>query len=102
MAEDDAATWYRVFVASRTPREEIRRRVDGWRAAERREREVRALEGPRPPSQALEDALDLCQQDPLPVGGVDPVREREEEATRTAWDRLRRGLAWQRSARARP
>jgi hypothetical protein len=82
--------------------EEIRRRVEGWRAAERREREVREAEGAPPVSVALEAGLELCQLDPHPPGTVDPVRAREDESARRAWDRLRRGLGWQPSATARP
>jgi hypothetical protein len=82
--------------------EEIRRRVEGWRAAERREREVREAEGAPPVSVALEAGLELCQLDPHPPGTVDPVRAREDESARRAWDRLRRGLGWQPNATARP
>jgi hypothetical protein len=109
---DQLLWWARAMKAARaaeTPpgrspssaREEIRRRVDGWRAAERREREAREAEGSPPPSVALQDGLELCLLDPLSPGSADPVREREDELVRAAWDRLRRGLGWQRSAPAR-
>jgi hypothetical protein len=69
---------------------QLRQRVQGWRAAEVRERQLRALEGSLPPAEALEAALELCELMPENAGS-DPIRERETERARLAWRRLRDG-----------
>lgn len=69
---------------------QLRRRVQGWRAAEVRERQLRALEGASAPAEALEAALELCELMPEHAGS-DPLREREAEQARLAWRRLRDG-----------
>jgi hypothetical protein len=70
----------------------IRQRVQGWRAAEVRERELRREEGAMTPADALEAALELCELLPEDADS-DPLREREVEQARLAWRRLRDG--WQ-------
>jgi len=70
--------------------EQLRRRVRGWRAAEVRERQLRAIEGAVAPEAALEAALELCELLPDQTAS-DPLREREVEQARSAWRRLRDG-----------
>jgi len=69
---------------------QLRRRVLGWRAAEVRERQLRATEGSLAPADALEAALELCElmhESARP----DPLRERAVEHARVTWRRLRDG-----------
>jgi hypothetical protein len=69
---------------------QLRKRVLGWRAAEVRERQLRAAEGALAPADALEAALelwDLMHENARP----DSLREREVERARMAWRRLRDG-----------
>jgi hypothetical protein len=75
-------------------REQIRRRVSGWRAAERRERALQRSEGPMAPADALAAALELAALNPTVLLASDAVRARETDAARAAWRRLRRRLAW--------
>jgi hypothetical protein len=84
---------------SKTPRNEWLRRIEGWRAAERRERAVRAQEGAPEPIRALEIGLDLCSLNPTVVAELDRTRAREVAAARNAWDKLRRRLGWRPAAR---
>lgn len=69
--------------------EAIRRRVQGWRAAELRELELRRQEAPLDPEASLEASLELC--DLLGDGAfvADAVREREVAQARVAWAKLR-------------
>ena len=75
-------------------REEIRRRVLGWRAAEAMEQEVRRAEGPLSPRESLAWAEELCALNPETFGQPDAVREREVAEARGAWDKLRARLGW--------
>ena len=69
--------------------EQLRRRVQGWRAAEARERELRRTEGPMSPAESFEAAMDLCELLPEVDGAPDPLRVREVELARRTWRRLR-------------
>jgi hypothetical protein len=74
---------------------DLRRRVLGWRAAERREQALRAREAPPSPAEALEAAFELSelfgQASKLP----DVVRAREVGEARAAWRTVRQRLACQ-------
>jgi hypothetical protein len=72
---------------------DLRRRVMGWRAAERRERLLQAQQGPVDPGESLETAIDLLQLLPNEVSGPDIVRTREIGFARAAWRKLRVRLA---------
>ena len=67
----------------------IRRRVQGWREAERRERSLRSEAGPLEPAAALHAALELCELRPTESLSDDFLRAREVEDARAAWQRLR-------------
>jgi hypothetical protein len=85
-----SSAWYTRAVA--TPAADLRRRVLGWRAAEHREREVRANEPPPTPAEALEAAFelhDLFAGTPAPL---DVVRIREIAEARAAWRIVRQRL----------
>jgi hypothetical protein len=72
-----------------TPAADLRRRVMGWRAAERRELALRAREGPPGPAAALEAAFDLHDLFAAAARATDAVRDREVAAARVAWRTLR-------------
>ena len=76
--------------------EELRRRVEGWRAAERRERRLRRAEL-LDPRAALQAGLELTRLD-LSFASPDPIREREVAAARLTWERLRRSARWRKPA----
>jgi hypothetical protein len=76
--------------------EDLRRRVEGWRAAERRERSLRREELLEPRA-ALEAGLDLARLDLADFTLPDPIREREVAAARRTWERLRRSARWRTS-----
>jgi hypothetical protein len=76
-----------------TPATELRRRVMGWRAAERREHELRRLEGPLAPTVALETAFELHDLFAGTLDRQDAVRVRELTGARAAWRKLRERLA---------
>ena len=78
--------------------DELRRRLAGWKAAERREREIRRQEPVPEPAESFDQALELIELAWLELEHVDAVREREERRARTAWAKLRRRLGWQASA----
>jgi len=75
-------------------RDDLRRWVDGHRAAQQREREEAMATGARPAA-AIASALALIALAgrlhgwPIPEDEVDV---REDEAARSAWDRLRAAL----------
>ena len=69
--------------------EQLRRRVQGWRAAEARERELRRIEGPMNPAESFEAGMELCELLPDLSSAPDPLRTREVEQARLAWRRLR-------------
>lgn len=71
--------------------DEWRRRVAGWRAAERRERTLRQREGPMAPAVALEAALELSEW-AIAAGADDVARTAATEQARAAWQRLRMHL----------
>ena len=73
--------------------EELRKRVEGWRAAERRERALRRAEGPLAPAEAMAAALELCALDPDSTAS-DPDRAASERSVIDAWQKLREGLGW--------
>jgi hypothetical protein len=73
--------------------DEIRRRVMGWRAAERRERTLRAREGPLGPAAALDAAFELHELFAAASNAPDVVGAREVEGARAAWRKLRARLA---------
>lgn len=72
---------------------DLRRRVMGWRAAERREQALRAEEGPPSPVAALDAAFELHELFAGRLDWPDAVRAREVEAARTAWRTVRERLA---------
>lgn len=78
-------------MAALTPEqaEQLRKRVQGWRAAEARERELRRSEGPMSPAESFEAGMELCELLPDLVSSLDPLRMREVEHARLAWRRLR-------------
>lgn len=69
------------------------RRVTGWRAAEHRERLVRAQEGPMDPDAALDAAIELYDLFPAAVDTIDVTRARDVADARAAWRKLRTRLA---------
>jgi hypothetical protein len=69
--------------------DDLRRRIAGWRAAEKREAALRRNEPILEPNQAFALALELCALDATDPDKTDPVRERDVEATRNAWAKLR-------------
>jgi hypothetical protein len=71
---------------------DMRRRVEGWRAAERREQVVRAHEGPMPVDAALNAAFEMSDLFPG-VATTDVIRAREIADVRAAWRKLRTRLA---------
>ena len=75
-------------------RDDLRRRVLGWRAAEAAERRVRGAEGPLGAGESLAWAEELCALNPEAFSQPDPVREREVGEARAAWDKLRARLGW--------
>jgi hypothetical protein len=75
--------------------EEIRRRVDGWRAAEQRERAVRRDEPVLDPDAALDAAEELCELAPDLFRQEDAGRKRGVLAARAAWAKLRKHAGWQ-------
>lgn len=75
-------------------REDLRRRVLGWRAAEATEQQVRRAEGPLAPGESLAWAEELCALNQEAFSQPDSVREREVAEARRAWDKLRARLGW--------
>lgn len=73
--------------------EDLRRRVSGWRAAERRERALHAAAGPMAPQAAWSAALELYDLLPVDVREPDVTRVREIEMARRAWRTLRTHLS---------
>jgi hypothetical protein len=76
-----------------TPSADLRRRVMGWRAAERREQALRASEGPPSPAAALDAAFELHELFVHATDGPDVVRAREVATARAAWRKVRERLA---------
>ena len=72
--------------------DDLRRRVMGWRAAERREQAIRAEEGAAKPEAALAAALELYDLLPVDVSAPDVTRMVEIEHARRAWHTLRTRL----------
>ena len=72
---------------------DIRRRVEGWRAAERREHVVHAEQGPMAADVALDAAIELADLFPSVAMAVDPTRARGVAHARAAWRKLRTRLA---------
>jgi hypothetical protein len=70
----------------------LRRRVAGWRAAERREQAILAAEGPLAPAAALNAALELYELLAVDFRHEDVLRSREIELARHAWQMLRTRL----------
>ena len=66
----------------------------GWREAEAAEREIRAAEGPLSPTESLAWAEALNALNPAAMSQPDPVREREVEQARDAWNKLRLAMGW--------
>ena len=75
-------------------REDLRRRVLGWRAAEAAEQQVRRAERPLGPAESLAWAEEICALNQGAFSRPDPVREREVTEARNAWDKLRARLGW--------
>jgi hypothetical protein len=65
----------------------------GWRAAEVRERLLRAQEGPMAPDAAFDAAMELHALLAHPMDSLDATRAREVEAVRATWRKLRTRLA---------
>ena len=80
--------------------EALRRRVEGWRAAERRERTLRASAGVLSPREALLAAFELYALCPSVASAGDSVRRREVEEARALWRRLRARLGCHPTTRA--
>jgi len=75
-------------------RHAVRRWLDGHRAAEQRELELRRSEGVPPASTSFAAAMELLELAESTVGDPDdPVRARELAATRSLWARLKRPWA---------
>jgi hypothetical protein len=72
--------------------EDLRRRVTGWRRAERREQAVRAQSGLMNPEAAIDAAVDLADLLPSHLCEPDETRAREVEHARRAWRTLRTRL----------
>jgi len=72
-------------------RHAVRRWLDGHRAAERRQLELKRREGVPPASESFAAALELF--DLADVAGDDPVRQRELVEARSIWARLKRPWA---------
>jgi len=70
----------------------LRRRVAGWRAAERREQTILAAEGPLAPTAALNAAGELYELLAVDFRHEDVLRAREIELARHAWRMLRTRL----------
>jgi hypothetical protein len=83
-----------VVSANRPSREDLRRRVLGWRAAEAAEQYVRQGEPPLSPSESLAWAEQIIALNPAAMTAPDPVREREVELAMLAWQRLRVAKGW--------
>jgi hypothetical protein len=78
--------------------QELRRRVVGWRAAESEEQRLRQQEKPLSAEESLAAAEALRAINPAIFAEPDAVREREVEAARRAWDKLRERMGWRRGA----
>jgi DNA-binding LacI/PurR family transcriptional regulator len=74
--------------------EALRRRVEGWRAAEVREREHRREEGPMSPLESFEAAMELYELCPPPSPEVEALRTAEDDKAREVWRKLRKHCAW--------
>jgi hypothetical protein len=72
---------------------DLRRRVEGWRQAERREQSLRAEAGPLTPAESLRAAFELFDLLPIDIQTSDVTREREVASARRAWQTLRIRLA---------
>ena len=70
----------------------MRRRVHGWRAAERREQAIRAAEGSMEPDDAMRAAFELCDLVQIDLRQPDVTRAREVENARRIWHTLRTRL----------
>ncbi len=75
-------------------REDLRRRVLGWRAAEAAEQRLRQTEKPLSPGESLAWAEEIIALNPAAMMALDPVREREVAQARQAWQRLRLAKGW--------
>jgi hypothetical protein len=82
-----------------TDTEQLRQRVFGWRAAEQAEQRTRHQEKPLSAEDALAVADEIRAMNPAAFTAADAVREREVEAARRAWDKLRERMGWKRGAR---
>ncbi len=72
---------------------DLRRRVMGWRAAERRDHALRALEGPLDPASAMDAAFEIYDLFATTADAPDGVRLRELAGARAAWRKVRERLA---------
>jgi hypothetical protein len=72
--------------------DDLRRRVMGWRVAERREQAVLAETGPMDSASAWNAALELYDLLPGDFRHADATRLREVELARCAWRSLRMHL----------
>jgi hypothetical protein len=72
---------------------DLRRRVAGWRTAERREQAIRADAGPVDPAAAFNAALELYDILAIDFRDADATRVREVELSRRTWRTLRTRLA---------
>jgi hypothetical protein len=79
-------TWYTRDVVTVA---DLRRRVDGWRQAERREQSLRAEAGPLTPAESFRAALELFDLLPIDIQTSDVTREHEVASARRAWRTLR-------------
>jgi hypothetical protein len=86
-----SCAWYTRLMSGRPI--DFRRRVEGWRAAERREQTLRAREGPMGADAALNAAIELADLFPSATTAVDPTRARDVAQARIAWRKLRTRLA---------
>jgi hypothetical protein len=68
--------------------------VEGWRAAEVREREHRREEGPMSPLESFEAAMELYELCPPPSPEVEALRAAEDDKAREVWRKLRKHCAW--------
>jgi hypothetical protein len=73
---------------------ELRRRVLGWRNAQRRENAQRAIDGPMHPDASLDAATEMYALFHDAVRRSDAIRTREVAAARAAWRLLRSRQPW--------
>jgi hypothetical protein len=72
---------------------DLRRRVLGWQAAQRREQDVRAREGAPAPDAAFAAAADLFDRWAATNPPADALRDRDVAAVRASWSLIRQRMS---------